>query len=89
MSPTAAPCWEFGRGLGRVEFEGFQRNMNESRERFVEYGEALLNALESGYIGVRRPALHATANHRSARLRFGVSRAGSMPPPCLRNRLAS
>ena len=39
-----------GRGLGRVEFEGFQRNMNESRERFIEYGEALLNALESGYM---------------------------------------
>jgi alkanesulfonate monooxygenase SsuD/methylene tetrahydromethanopterin reductase-like flavin-dependent oxidoreductase (luciferase family) len=39
-----------GRGLGRIEFEGFQRNMGESRERFVEYGGAILEALETGYI---------------------------------------
>ncbi len=39
-----------GRGLGRIEFEGFRINMAESRERFVEYSEAILNALETGYI---------------------------------------
>jgi alkanesulfonate monooxygenase SsuD/methylene tetrahydromethanopterin reductase-like flavin-dependent oxidoreductase (luciferase family) len=37
-----------GRGLGRVEFEGFQFEMAESRQRFVEYSEALINALETG-----------------------------------------
>jgi alkanesulfonate monooxygenase SsuD/methylene tetrahydromethanopterin reductase-like flavin-dependent oxidoreductase (luciferase family) len=37
-----------GRGLGRVEFDGFRVNMNESRRRFVEYTEAILNGLESG-----------------------------------------
>lgn len=39
-----------GRGLGRIEFEGFRVAMGESRERFVEYAEAILTALESGYI---------------------------------------
>ena len=34
-----------GRGLGRIEFEGFRREMGESRERFIEYSEAILEAL--------------------------------------------
>lgn len=39
-----------GRGLGRIEFKGFRAEMGQSRERFVEYAEAILNALETGYI---------------------------------------
>ena len=39
-----------GRGLGRIEFEGFQIDMSESRERFVEYAGAILRSLETGYI---------------------------------------
>jgi len=38
-----------GRGLGRVEFEGFRVDMNESRERFVESAEMVLEGLEKGY----------------------------------------
>ncbi len=37
-----------GRGLGRTEFDGFRVNMNESRQRFVEYTDAILRALETG-----------------------------------------
>jgi alkanesulfonate monooxygenase SsuD/methylene tetrahydromethanopterin reductase-like flavin-dependent oxidoreductase (luciferase family) len=37
-----------GRGLGRVEFEGFGVPMGESRRRFAEYSEAILDALETG-----------------------------------------
>jgi alkanesulfonate monooxygenase SsuD/methylene tetrahydromethanopterin reductase-like flavin-dependent oxidoreductase (luciferase family) len=37
-----------GRGLGRVEFDGFRVPMDESRARFVESAELLLNALEDG-----------------------------------------
>ncbi|MGE2832558.1 LLM class flavin-dependent oxidoreductase [Mycobacterium sp. SMC-4] len=37
-----------GRGLGRVEFDAFRLEMGESRRRFVEYSEAILNALETG-----------------------------------------
>lgn len=37
-----------GRGLGRVEFEGFRVAMGESRRRFAEYADAILGGLESG-----------------------------------------
>ncbi len=39
-----------GRGLGNVEYEGFRIDQGEGRERFVEYAELLLNALENGYM---------------------------------------
>jgi alkanesulfonate monooxygenase SsuD/methylene tetrahydromethanopterin reductase-like flavin-dependent oxidoreductase (luciferase family) len=39
-----------GRGLGRVEFDGFRVPMGESRRRFTEYTEAILTGLETGYI---------------------------------------
>ena len=37
-----------GRGLGRMEFRGFRTEMGESRQRFLEYAEALFGALETG-----------------------------------------
>jgi len=37
-----------GRGLGRVEFDGFRVPMEESRARFVESAELLLRGLEEG-----------------------------------------
>lgn len=37
-----------GRGLGRVEFEGFGRDMNISREYFTESAEMILEGLETG-----------------------------------------
>jgi len=39
-----------GRGLGRVEYDGFRIDMGEGRERFVEYAQLVLDALETGYI---------------------------------------
>src|SRR3954451_80512 len=39
-----------GRGLGRVEFEGFRIPMDESRERFVEAAQLILDGLENGYV---------------------------------------
>jgi alkanesulfonate monooxygenase SsuD/methylene tetrahydromethanopterin reductase-like flavin-dependent oxidoreductase (luciferase family) len=39
-----------GRGLGRVEFEGFGASMDESRERFVEAAEMILSSLEDGHM---------------------------------------
>ncbi|HCO60233.1 MAG TPA: LLM class flavin-dependent oxidoreductase, partial [Porticoccaceae bacterium] len=38
-----------GRGLGRVEFEGFGKDMNASREHFTESAQMILEGLESGY----------------------------------------
>jgi len=37
-----------GRGLGRVEFEGFRVPMEESRGRFIESAEMILRGLEQG-----------------------------------------
>lgn len=39
-----------GRGLGRVEFDGFRVPMDESRERFVESAQLVLQGLEQGYV---------------------------------------
>ncbi len=39
----------FGRGLGRIEFEGFNAKMDESRDRFAESAEMILVGLERGY----------------------------------------
>ncbi len=39
-----------GRGLARIEYEGFRVDMNTSRERFVEYARLVLDALERGYM---------------------------------------
>jgi alkanesulfonate monooxygenase SsuD/methylene tetrahydromethanopterin reductase-like flavin-dependent oxidoreductase (luciferase family) len=38
-----------GRGAGRVEFDGFRQDMGDSRARFVESAETLLDGLEQGY----------------------------------------
>ena len=38
-----------GRGLARVEFEGFRLEMSESRVRFAESAEMILEGLEIGY----------------------------------------
>lgn len=51
-----------GRGLGRVEFEGFRVPMAESRARFVEGATMLLRGLEEGTCAaegslVRQPAV--------------------------------
>jgi alkanesulfonate monooxygenase SsuD/methylene tetrahydromethanopterin reductase-like flavin-dependent oxidoreductase (luciferase family) len=39
-----------GRGLGRIEFRGLRVAMSESRGRFSEYAQALLQGLETGFI---------------------------------------
>ena len=39
-----------GRGLARIEYEGFRLDQNEGRARFVEYAELVLEALETGYM---------------------------------------
>ena len=38
-----------GRGLGKIEFDGFRVDMNVSRPMFVEKAEMVLKGLESGY----------------------------------------
>jgi alkanesulfonate monooxygenase SsuD/methylene tetrahydromethanopterin reductase-like flavin-dependent oxidoreductase (luciferase family) len=38
-----------GRGLGRIEYEGFRLDMGESRARFIEAARTVLEGLERGY----------------------------------------
>jgi alkanesulfonate monooxygenase SsuD/methylene tetrahydromethanopterin reductase-like flavin-dependent oxidoreductase (luciferase family) len=39
-----------GRGLARAEYDGFRIDQNEGRERFVEYAQLVIDALEKGYM---------------------------------------
>ncbi len=39
-----------GRGLARIEYEGFRLDQNEGRALFVEHAELILEALEKGYM---------------------------------------
>jgi len=39
-----------GRGIGKIEFDGFGIAMDESRGRFVEAAELILNALDTGVL---------------------------------------
>lgn len=39
-----------GRGIARVEYDGFRVDMNTSRERFTEYAEMIIEGLERGYL---------------------------------------
>ena len=41
-----------GRGLARIEYEGFRVDMNTSRERFVEYVRLVLDALDKAGMGL-------------------------------------
>ena len=47
-----------GRGLARVEYEGFGVDMNTSRGRFVEMAECILPGLEQGYLEYDGELIH-------------------------------
>ncbi len=49
-----------GRGLGRVEFEGFGVNQEDSREIFVESAQMILSGLEQGYCEFDGKFIHQT-----------------------------
>jgi alkanesulfonate monooxygenase SsuD/methylene tetrahydromethanopterin reductase-like flavin-dependent oxidoreductase (luciferase family) len=52
-----------GRGLGRVEFDGFRVPMGESRERFTESAQFLLQALETGVADFDGTHVHQPRRH--------------------------
>jgi alkanesulfonate monooxygenase SsuD/methylene tetrahydromethanopterin reductase-like flavin-dependent oxidoreductase (luciferase family) len=39
-----------GRGIAKVEYEGFRVPMDTSRQRFLEYADVILRGLEDGYV---------------------------------------
>jgi alkanesulfonate monooxygenase SsuD/methylene tetrahydromethanopterin reductase-like flavin-dependent oxidoreductase (luciferase family) len=44
-----------GRGLGPIEFDSFQLEMGESRQRFIEYASAISGSLETGVLSSEGP----------------------------------
>ncbi|KQM20887.1 luciferase [Novosphingobium sp. Leaf2] len=40
----------FGRGLGKMEYEGMRVDINQTRQLYKEYAELVINALETGVI---------------------------------------
>jgi len=73
-----------GRGLGRIEFRGFRLNMGESRTRFAEYAQAILQGLETGHIEydgeyLKQPKV-ASARRRSARSPTALMQPQCRPP---------
>jgi alkanesulfonate monooxygenase SsuD/methylene tetrahydromethanopterin reductase-like flavin-dependent oxidoreductase (luciferase family) len=72
-----------GRGLGRIEFEGFRVAMGESRPRFVEHAEALVRGFETGTMAhdgehYRQPAVELRPGPRGS-LRGRVYAAAVSP----------
>ena len=39
-----------GRGLGRIEFDGFRLNQGEARQRFLEYADAIVTSFDTGVL---------------------------------------
>lgn len=72
-----------GRGAGKVEFDGYRVDMNESRERFVEFAQIVLPGLEQGYCEydgkfVKQP--RADIRPRPARTFRGRTYASAVSP---------
>jgi len=47
---TGRVIFGIGRGLAKMEYEGFGVDMNEARQRFDEAGEMIIRGLRNGYV---------------------------------------
>jgi len=74
-----------GRGVARIEFDGFRVPLGESRERFIEYATMILEGLEKGYI--EYDGKYVKQPRRD--IRPILSRDAPMLPQSPRNRRAS
>jgi alkanesulfonate monooxygenase SsuD/methylene tetrahydromethanopterin reductase-like flavin-dependent oxidoreductase (luciferase family) len=66
-----------GRGLGRIEFRGFGAAMSESRARFSEYAQAIMQGLETGFIE------HAGEFYNQPRIAIGAGAHSLLSRPHL------
>ena len=72
-----------GRGLAKVEYDGFRIDQDEGRDRFVEYAELVLQGLEQGYV---EGGEHTRQPRRDIRPYPAYSFKGRiMPRPCRPN----
>lgn len=75
-----------GRGLGKIEFDGFRVPMDTSRERFFDYAHLILNGLESGVVESDSPFITQPARDIRPRPQYslqGRTYAASMSPEAL------
>ena len=87
--PTAASSSASAAALGRVEFEGFRVDMDESRERFVESARDDPRGLETGYCEYDGKFVKQPRERHPARARSSRSAAAPTPPRCHRSRRGS
>jgi alkanesulfonate monooxygenase SsuD/methylene tetrahydromethanopterin reductase-like flavin-dependent oxidoreductase (luciferase family) len=75
-----------GRGISRVEYEGFGVDMNSSRERFVATARAILEGLETGWIEADDEFVRIPRREIRPRPRYslrGRVYAGAMSPEAM------
>jgi alkanesulfonate monooxygenase SsuD/methylene tetrahydromethanopterin reductase-like flavin-dependent oxidoreductase (luciferase family) len=75
-----------GRGLGRIEFDGFRVEMDTSRERFFEYAQLILDGHETGFLEADGVFVQQPRREIRPRPRFslqGRTYAASMSPEAL------
>jgi len=75
-----------GRGISKVEYEGFRVDMNSSRERFVAYARAILEGLEKGFLEADDEFVRIPRRELRPRPRYslrGRVYAGAMSPEAM------
>lgn len=73
-----------GRGLGRVEYDGFGVAMDSSRDRFNEAAPMILNALETGYMDAHDGEYFKQIRVALPRRPSRASRIAPISSPCRR-----
>jgi alkanesulfonate monooxygenase SsuD/methylene tetrahydromethanopterin reductase-like flavin-dependent oxidoreductase (luciferase family) len=75
-----------GRGIARVEYDGFRVDMDSSRERFLSYARLILEGLERGYVEGDDEFVSVPRRELRPRPRFslrGRTYAGAMSPDAM------
>lgn len=75
-----------GRGIARIEYDGFRVDMDSSRARFVSYSKAILEGLEHGYIEADDEFVQIPRREIRPRPQFslrGRTYAGAMSPEAM------
>jgi len=75
-----------GRGIARIEYDGFRVDMNDSRERFIAYTQMILDGLERGYVEADNEFIQVPRRELRPRPQFSMKGrvyAGAMSPEAM------
>ncbi len=75
-----------GRGLSKVEYDGFRVDMDTSRDRFVAYTNMIVDGLESGYVEADNAFVTVPRRELRPRPRYSMKGrvfAGAMSPEAM------